>query len=491
MKRKQELQPVILNKKQKILDKEFIDSCNNNFYSNNLNLIVKNVITNVGSFHASINHEESTKISHVFLNSIKKKNLKATNQGASGRCWIFSGLNMFRHNVINGLNLENFEFSETYLFFWDKFERSNSYLEWIDEIVYKDSLHINNNDNLFKYLIDKDKWMGDGGFWSYFANLVEKYGLIPKSAMPETYQSEYSEDMNDVLLDILHSATAQLSKIKKNKINQRNNIKNDTLKSIYNTLIKFLGEPPKTFRWDFTTDEGVSESIDNLTPFSFKTLVLSDISLKDFVVLSNIPEKKNTYYKKYCINKSTNVLEGQECEIINLPINELKKFTKKSLLSGLPVWFAGDIRKDFNPILSSLDDKLNDSKILFEKTYNMTKEERIFFLNQQTCHAMTFTGVNLDKKNNTVSWQVENSWGFYDNEIPGMDGFLYMSDKWFDEYVGQVVIHKKMLSRKILNILNSNNVIRIEPWESFAPALTINPIKNLRYKKYLFNKLKI
>lgn len=484
MKRKNNSEFQIINKKQKFLEKEFIDNCNTYFHSDDLNLVVKNVITNVGSFHASTNHEESTKISHVFLNTIKKKNLKATNQGASGRCWMFSGLNMFRHNVINALNLENFEFSETYLFFWDKFERCNSYLEWIDEIVYKDT-KIDNNDNLFKYLIEHDKWMGDGGFWSYFANLVEKYGVIPKTAMPETFQSEYSEDMNDILTDILHSTTAKLATIKKNKIEERNTIKNDTLRQVYNTLIKFLGEPPKEFRWDYTTDEGESESIDKLTPLSFKKMIINDISLKDFVVLSDVPSKKYKYYKKYSINNSTNVLEGQECQTINLPIHELKKFTKKSLLAGIPVWFAGDVRKGFNPVFSSLDEKLNDSKLLFGKQYEMSKEERVFFLNQQTCHAMTFTGINLDHKGKSISWQVENSWGFCDNETPGMDGFLYMSDKWFNEYVGQVVIHKKMLTRRILNIVNSKEEERLEPWEALAPALKVIPINNSRYKKQI------
>jgi bleomycin hydrolase len=453
------------------IDQEFIKDCDTDFNNDTANILAKNVITNVGSFHATTDYEEARKVSHVFLNSLKKKNLKATNQGASGRCWIFSGLNMFRHSVINALGLENFEFSETYLFFWDKFERSNSYLHWIEEIVSKDSA-VDNNDRLFRYLIEEDSWMSDGGYWSYFANLVDKYGLVPKSAMPETFQSEYSTDMNQVLISVLHSATTQLSKLNSND-ETRTSIIKETLKKIYSTLVKFLGNPPKIFKWDYTTDDGDSQSIENLTPMSFKEMVLPGINLNDFVVLSNIPSKKYKYYKKYSVNNSSNVLEGEECTTINLPINELKKYAKKSIFVGMPVWFAGDVNKGFNPVLSALNEKLNNESLLFGDKYEMNKEERIFFCNQQTCHAMTLLGVNVDNKDKPLVWQVENSWGFYDNETPGLDGFLCMSDSWFDNYLGQIVVHKNLLSRNIKKLVDKEP-IRIEPWESLAPALFVN-----------------
>jgi bleomycin hydrolase len=377
---------------------------------------------------------------------------------------------MFRHSVINSLDLENFEFSETYLFFWDKFERSNSYLHWIDNIVSKDTI-MDNNGHLFRYLIQEDSWMSDGGYFSYFANLVDKYGLVPKSAMPETFQSEYSSDMNEVLMSILHSTTAQLSKLNSGD-ESREEIKKNTLKQIYSTLVKFLGNPPKSFNWDYTTDDGDNQSIENLSPMSFKEMVLPGIDIHDFVVLSNIPSKKYKYYNKYSVNKSSNILEGKCCETINLPIKELKKYAKKSIFAGMPVWFAGDVNKGFNPVHSALNEKLNNENLLFGDKYEMNKEERIFFYNQQTCHAMTLIGVNVDNKDKPVVWQVENSWGFYDNEMPGQDGFLCMSDSWFDNYLGQIVVHKNLLSRNIKKLLNKDP-IKIEPWESMAPALFV------------------
>lgn len=462
------------------IDNEYIKNCKRKFNNSNTNKLAKNIITNVGILHGSTDHEETTKVSHIFLNSIKKKNLKATNQGISGRCWLFSGLNMFRHHVIKALDLTNFEFSETYLYFWDKFERSNSYLQWTEEYILKNKV-INTDDHFYKYLVDRESWMSDGGYWNFFVNLVNKYGVIPKDAMPETFQSEYSTEMNETIMKILHIATIDMIK----NINKTNKIKLETRDNIFNILVKFLGEPPKTFRWNFTNENDEPTSIDKLTPFTFKELVIPGIDLNDFVLLSNIPSDKYQFYKKYSIKNSNNVIEGNKCQPINIPIKDIKLMAKKSILNGMPVWFGADVNKDFHPLFSTLNTNLINSDLLLGKNKKIDKKDRFFITEQKTTHAMTFVGVNLDNKGNTTSWQVENSWGYFDNETPGLDGFLCMNDEWFDEYVGEVVIHKKFLSRKVSKILD-DNVIEIEPWESVAPALKVQGDKfyNMNYKLY-------
>jgi bleomycin hydrolase len=492
MKRKSEskLLEKVSSKKTKIdsfstniisLDADFIKKCSEDFCKEDINLLAKNTITNVGSFYATTDHAEATKVSHVFLNSIKKKNLKATNQGMSGRCWIFSGLNVFRHHVIKALDLENFEFSETYLFFWDKFERSNSFLQGItnyfDNNIESDDFE---NDNLFKYLVETEKFMSDGGYWNNFANLVTKYGLIPKTAMPETCQSEYSTDMNEILMDILQSTANQIYKIMKKDMKNNKRVKNiskiiekiqsDTLQRIYNTLVKFLGEPPKTFDWSYVNEAGETNIIQKLSPHNFKDMVIPGLDMNDFVVLTHIPDKKYHYYQKYSINFTNNVIEGNLCETINLPIDELKKYAKNSVIAGMPVWFAADVGKSFHPLYSCLNDKVFNNDVIFGKNEKMTKSERFLFKNQETSHAMTIVGVNIGHNHSTVNWEVENSWGYYDNEEPGKDGFLNMDDDWFTEYVGHIVVHKKFLSRNIQKILKKD-AIRIEPWESIAPAI--------------------
>jgi bleomycin hydrolase len=193
------------------LDNFIIDKYKENFDSNNENIIGRNAVVSVGSTLAATDSEEVKKINHIFLNTVKEKGVKATNQGYSGRCWIFAGLNMFRHLVIKALKLDNYEFSQTYLFFWDKLERANRYIHLFIDGVNGDGDSdgdSNSNDNGLKEIepgigdINFDYYaetfLSDGGYWSMFANLVDKYGLVPSGAMPETWQSCDSEDMNNI-----------------------------------------------------------------------------------------------------------------------------------------------------------------------------------------------------------------------------------------------------------------------------------------------------
>ena len=217
-------------------------------------------------------------------------------------------------------------------------------------------------------------------------------------------------------------------------------------------------------------------------------MVLPGIKMEDFILLSNIPSDKFKFFKKYSIKNTNNVLEKNRCEVINVNITDIKLASRKSLLNGMPVWFAGDVGKSFHPLFSTLNDKVFNSDLLLNKGVKINKKDRIFITNQKTTHAMTFVGVNLDKSGKTTSWQVENSWGFYDHETPGMDGFLCMDDDWFDEYVGEVVIHKKFLSRKITKILDEKP-IEIEPWESVTPALKVEGQKYYNMNLDLFKKI--
>ena len=178
----------------------FLAECEEEFNEDPSNVIARNAVVAIGSMISTTNSTRLNEIDHVFMNTIKKKHLKATNQGRSGRCWMFSGLNMFRHNVIKALDLENFEFSETYLFFWDKLERANRYLRWFIDHRHE----VTTEDESFKFMVDE--YTGDGGWWNMFSNLVQKYGVIPKSAMKETWQSDDSDDMNKILNDRIQAA---------------------------------------------------------------------------------------------------------------------------------------------------------------------------------------------------------------------------------------------------------------------------------------------
>jgi bleomycin hydrolase len=292
--------------------------------------------------------------------------------------------------------------------------------------------------------------------------------------MPETYQSEDSEDMNAILTERLKATASYLFK-KRNKLSrvERLDIKNQTVQEIYNILVKFLGEPPKEFTWFYTDEEGHSSGVSNLTPRSFKNVILGGLNLEDFVVLSHIPSVK--YQERYQVNNTTNVEGGEPCTVLNLPLSELKKYAKKSVLAGLPVWFVGDVMQDFGYTHSVLHDNILDKDTAFGKMRKFSKEERIKFRNVMGTHAMAFVGVNITEKGKPLTWQVENSWGYWDYETPGLDGFLSMNDGWFDKYVTQIVVHKEFLTRSIQKLLNKEPII-IEPWDAMAPALRVTPV---------------
>lgn len=443
---------------------EFIETCEKKFKANPANIIARNAINSVGSLFSTMSSTRRNEISHVFLNSIKKHHLRATNQGASGRCWMFAALNTFRHILINALDLDNFEFSEVYLFFWDKFERSNSFLLW-----FMQHPEYNPSDREYEYMITS--YMSDGGWWNTFANLVSKYGVVPKDAMKETHQSTDSEDMNQIIQERLNGCVNHIRK-NRGKLSQSelNHIRLSTLSQIYDILVKFLGEPPKKFNWAFSTHDEEHGVISKLTPHKFLTTVVPEVNMNtDFITLAHIPSIK--MYTRYKVRYTNNVQEGENCEIFNVPIEELTKYAMKSISHGFGVWFVGDVRKCFDWFNSTLDDKMDDSKVVFEETFPFDKTDRIIMRNVEGNHAMALTGFNVDERGRPTNWQVENSWGYWDYETPGLDGFLNMSHSWFEKYLTQIVVHRQFLSRTILKKLSSAEVVEINPWDSMAPAL--------------------
>lgn len=446
------------------------------FNENPLNIIAKNSVMTVGSTFASTNLDKAN-ISHIFLHSLKKDKVKATDQGNSGRCWIFAGLNMFRHVIMKVLNLENFEFSETYLQFWDKMERANYYLDWFINNSYKSDFNFDSRD--VHHILGT---MSDGGHWNYFINLVNKYGLVPKSAMEETYQSDDSSDMNNILFEHLDGCAHLIYQNyaqKKIKCDDPEiiTLKNQTLQNIYNILVKFLGKPPNDYTWYFTTDGmyKIEEGHNSIkaNPTFFPELIKHTLgNFSEFVVLTNFPVEK--YDDLYQIKLTSNMVNTQNATFLNLKSTDLKRYTKKSLMEGIPVWFGADVGKYFNPYHSTLNSKIFDTKLIFGKHHEMDKKSRIEMRNTNANHAMVFTGMNVSNKDQVISWQVENSWGYYDNHIPGLDGFLHMDDEWFDEHVFEVVIRKDLLSRYHQKLLDKIPIM-LEAWSNMGSCLKINP----------------
>jgi bleomycin hydrolase len=444
------------------IDTNTLKDWNTQFNADPTNKLIKNVVVSVGSTYAAIDEQEVRKTTHLFMNSIKKHNLKATNQGHSGRCWMFSGLNTFRHFLIKALNLTEFEFSETYLFFYDKLERANYLLQWfIDNPDHEiDSREV-------QHMVDTNYYYTDGGYWEMFTNLVKKYGVVPKSAMPETWQSVYSDDLNS---ELVYRILACANWLHTNRHRDRQFLlarKNETIQQVYNILAKFLGEPPTEFTWRFTIDDEYQTNVE-----MFSKMIFPHLDLDDFVVLANFPSSRLEQRKRYQVRMSSNMVGGQEPGFVNLPIYELKKYTRESILSGKPVWFSADVSHGFNFESSTLNNRVSNTDLLLGKPLKFEKGSKIDFRVANGNHAMVILGVNFDNNGNPTAWQVENSWGFYDNEERGLDGFLSMNDEWFEENVMQVVIHKSILSRSILKLLDEPPML-LDPWDATAPALMI------------------
>lgn len=457
-----------------VLNTPFLTRCEKDFKSDPTNILIKNTVNSVGSELGGVNAQRVNKISHVFLNSVKSKRARATNQGRSGRCWMFAALNTFRHLLMNALNLENFEFSEVYLFFWDKLERANTYLKW-----FVDHEDAKPGDRGYDYMLCD--YLSDGGWFNTFANLVNKYGVVPQSAMKETFQSDDSEDMNRIIKEQLDTCVNHMRK-NRNKLSVEalHDLRKSTVQHVYNTLVKFLGEPPKRFEWSFFDADEAPMTITKLTPKRFLDMVAPDMDLhRSFVVLSHIPMQGIEYHKKYRIRHTNNVEEGEVCTVFNVPIDQLARYTMKSISKGCAVWFVGDVQQSFYWMHGALDDQLDAQHLLFGKTVKTAfdKGDRILLRNVQGNHAMAFTGFNVDDAGNPVSWQVENSWGYGDYETPGKDGFLCMSHTWFEKYVTQVSVMRSLLSRSLTRQLNTAETVELNPWDCMAPALRVNTVR--------------
>ncbi len=418
--------------------------------------VSQRTVSRNGLVNSAIDQNVLNDAKHIFSIDIKAGDV--TNQKKSGRCWMFAGLNVLRTIIINKLHVTNFEFSESYLQFYDKLEKANFFLERILEL--KDE-EIDSRLNVF-FL---DSGISDGGHFIMFTNLVKKYGLVPSSAMPETNVSSATDELNTLLSDLLHK-DALILREKASELSNENlaKLKDEMLLEVYRVLVISLGKPPKDFTLEIVDKDNQFIRLDKETPLSFfKKYIEKD--LDEYIPLSDIPfknlQRRECYYSHYV----NNVEGGDEVIFFNVPIDILKTAVINSLKANEVVWFAGDVlsqslRKE--GILASGLIRLDE--LLSVKTLE-TKQDRFTTRSSFCNHAMTFTGVNLDAEGKPDRFKVENSWG----KEPGKDGFFVMSDKWFDEYVYQVIVNRKYVPEEYVTLYDEKkkNPIEIEPFNTF------------------------
>ena len=420
------------------------------------NAATQNEITDL-----AMDWDKFRKIDHSFSETITGE-MKITNQKSSGRCWGFAGLNLFRIYLGRKHNIRNFEFSQTYFMFWDKLEKSNYFLNSI--ISTADSSW---NSRIIMHLLNKP--IQDGGQWDMWVNLINKYGVVPKSEMPETYQSSRSMRMNRMITRKLREFAKELRDAIKNNISEENlfNMKDDMLNVVYKMLVIHLGAPPNKFTWQIRDKKKNFLRFEDLTPQSFFSKHVG-LSLSDLVCLINCPMSDKSYKKVYSVEHLGNVIEGQPIRYLNTKIEILKKAAIQSIKNDDPVWFGCDVGKYLHRSHGIMDIDLFDFDLFYDTKFTMDKATRLEYGESKMTHAMLFTGVDLDLNGNPVKWRVENSWG----DRNGEKGFYIMSDKWFDEFLYEVVVDKKYLDDQYVELYEKEEAQLLPPWDPMG-ALAI------------------
>lgn len=414
------------------------------FNKTRANKVFKNVNTKVNFENLIIKSDYLQNKKHTYKNYIKS-DTKITNQHDSGRCWLFAFLNVMRIPMSKKYNLVDFEFSQNFLFFYDKLEKANYFLNFIIDNKSK-SL-----DDL-KMVHMLDNVTDDGGQWNTFVNLIEKYGIVPKSNMDDNFQSKNTKTLETFYNDFLRTAA---QKIKTSKSKDISKLKTELLSQCYKILVIFLGEPPKKITWEYYKKDKKKKAyktIEDITPLEFyKKNVPYDASEK--VCLINAPCKSMPFYQLYNPELSFKINEGKGENYINVPIDIMIDAVKKSIDGSEAVWTAMDTKKFVSNKHGILDQNAFNFKDIFGFNNIMDKCDSLKYRQSAPNHAVMINGYNLDH-GKTKGFKVENSWG----EKIGFKGNYFMHLDWFKNYTFEVVVDKKFVSNKVRSVLDKKPV---------------------------------
>ena len=398
----------------------------------------------------TLNQEKQTGLDTDF--SVKVESKGITDQQSSGRCWLFTGLNVMRAKAIARFDLPELEFSQTYSFFWDQLEKSNLFLQGIIDTADKPM-----TDQTVEWLFKHP--LSDGGTFTGVADIVSKYGLVPKEAMPETYSSEHTSFMS-MLIGLklkefgLRLRTKMAEGVNETELERE---KTDMLGTVYRMLVLNLGVPPTSFDYIRKDAKGNRLEVEHHTPMSFLEKY-GDISLlTNYVMVMNDPTRE--YYKCYEIDYDRHCYDGKNWTYVNLPVEDIKKMAIASLKDNTRMYFSSDITQ-LDSKRGYLDVDNYDYGSLLGVSFNMNKKQRIQTFSSMSAHAMTLMAVDLDENDNPQKWMVENSWG----ASSGYKGHLIMTDQWFDEYMFRLVVETKYVPEKIMKIFKQK-AIRLPAWD--------------------------
>lgn len=428
-----------------------IDSFEKDYKKRPENEIASRAVIKNGIVNSAIDPKVVNSVRNTY--SVDVDSGDVTNQRQSGRCWMFAGLNVIRTILMRRLNVKNIELSEAYLQFYDRLEKSNFTLEKAIELSdepYTSRL------NQFIY----DNGNGDGGYFEFFASLVQKYGVVPIDEMPDGACSQNTNDLNDVLNRLLHKDIAVLRRrAKKESKAELRKYKDEMLSEIYKVLEISLGTPVRDFVYEYKDKDNKFVRLPRLTPKEFYDQYIGT-DLNEYIALDDYPVEGIKEGHKYTSDFVQNVIGGKPVIIYQTGLKAMKEAVINSLKNNDVVWFGSDV------VASSLrkegilaKDVIKEDE-LFDVKFASDKGENLMYHSNSCCHAMTITGVNLDENGVPNRWKVENSWG-KDN---GKDGYFMMDDKWFDSYVYEVFLNKKYIAPELVKQYEEGKVQKIEPF---------------------------
>ncbi|XP_034828093.1 bleomycin hydrolase [Maniola hyperantus] len=425
-----------------------LDKFRNEFYSNPKNELAQNACARFDPFEVAINKRRTDGSLHVYNIKIESEGKPVTNQENTGRCWLFAALNVMRLPFMKKYCIDEFEFSQSYLFFWDKIERSHY---WLNNIVTTTRQGEELDGRLVNFLL-KDP-INDGGQWDMVVNLVNKYGLMPKKCFPETFSSRRSLHMNALIKTKLREYAKDLrDKVCYNASDEEIQCTIDQqIAVIYNIVGTCLGIPPEKFTFEFYNKDKVYNTFGSLTPLDFYNQHVRPLfNVDDKVCLVSDPRQSNPFGNLYTLECLGNMVGGRQTAYNNQPIETLIEVVKDSIQGGEAVWFGSEVSKRFERKNGLEDLDAHDFRLVFntEVQVGMEKADRLRYGDSCMTHAMVFTAVGTDASGYPVKFRVENSYSDKDYD----KGYLLLTEPWFREFVFEVVVDKKYVPEEVLSV---------------------------------------
>lgn len=425
------------------------------FAAERANLVAKNAVTSNG-IRAAARVPEGVGANAMTFD-VEVLQGERCDQERSGRCWMFASLNTMRYRIMRKYNLKTFELSQAYPLFWDKIEKSNWFMENI-----LDTLEEPLDGRLLAYLLSDP--ICDGGQWDMFRSLVEKYGVVPKEAMPETACSRNTRDLDKYLTRYLRGCARRLRESAAAGVKRADLLamKKEMMSEVWHLCVTCLGEPPAQFEVRLRDKDDKLVLSGSFTPVEFFSTAV-DMNVDDYVSLISAPTADKPFGHVYTVSRLGNVVEDGGVRYLNLPVERLKEAAIAQLQDGLPVWFGCDVDQSYLRDEGIMDTAALDIDGLFGFPVEgcLNRAERLDYGESLMTHAMVLEGVNLDAEGHSTLWKVENSWG----KDHGRGGFDTLSDAWFDEYVYQVVVDKKYLTDEERTTYETEEAHALAPWD--------------------------